>query len=200
MGVSSHLSVKSNRKASGRFVLRLEPQLHLQLKRLSRARGLSLNQLCCDLIQRGVDSLTDAIEDKLVARIRKRWSDQLEALILFGSQARHTQTPESDVDLLLVMSEVTAIERKLYFEWDEMLESFGLDQARKISPQFSQLPRSSKSMGSLWLEVALDGKLIWERDKKVSQRLQQARESIARGDFVRRLTHGQAYWVRKEHE
>jgi len=41
--------------------------------------------------------------DRFIAEIRDRYRDRIKKVILFGSYAKGTQTPQSDIDLLIVI-------------------------------------------------------------------------------------------------
>lgn len=188
----------NSQKASGKFVLRLKPELHSRLKRKASAQSLSLNQLCAELLERSLDDHSQELPEALLTALRNFWGSRLDAILLFGSKARKTNTPSSDIDLLLVMSENTPITRQLYFEWDTIVEQEPTLKSEHYSPQFVSLPAELEGIGSLWLEVALEGKLLWEQGSQVSQRLNQIRNAIAQGHFKRQLTHGHPYWIKKE--
>jgi predicted nucleotidyltransferase len=185
-------------RSSGRFLLRLPPGLHGQLKRLSAQQGVSLNQLCERILTQAVSQETLFIDQNLRERIQKRWAPHLRGIVLFGSQARGTSTLSSDVDLLLVLDSEASLERDLYRQWDELMQGLGGSVHSALSPQFVRLPQRSDEAGSLWLEVALDGRVLWESDHQISHLLGQLRKRIAAGDLQRKLTHGQPYWIRRE--
>lgn len=185
-------------RASGRFLLRLTPALHGQLKRLSRQQGLSLNQLCERILSQAVAQESGWLDRSLREKIQRRWTPALKGIVLFGSQARGTASPESDTDLLLVLDSQSSIERELYRQWDELMQGQADTTHLGLSPQFVKLPERWEEAGSLWLEVALDGKILWESDHDVSKLITQLRKQIASGCLQRKLAHGQPYWVRKD--
>jgi hypothetical protein len=118
----------------------------------------------------------------------------LEGLVLFGSAARREMWEHSDVDLLVVLRRGAAINRELYSMWDaEMAARW---PSRRIAPHFTAMPGDVRSAGSLWAEVALDGVVLWDPELRVARTLSLLREEIAAGAMVRRLAHGQPYWVR----
>lgn len=189
---------------SGKFVLRVPSELHLRLKELSLARRISLNELC----SRKLSELKDleAVEEtafsdshSLFQEIHRRFPGVV-SIVLFGSVARGEQTQASDIDLLLVMSEETVLSRELYSAWDKLCSALSerFPQAMKFSPHFVHLPKTVMEAGSLWFEVALDGKIMAAEDVSVSRFLYCVREKMAQGKIQRKLSHGHPYWIKKE--
>lgn len=92
----------------------------------------------------------------------------------------------SDTDLLLVFSADTEITRALYRKWDGEADP-------DLSLHCVTFPKRDRT-GSLWLEVALDGIVLWERDSAVSEVLRRLKREIAEGNYVREKVHGHGYW------
>ncbi len=160
--------------------------------------GKSLNQLCLDLLKQSVSLNTFQLPKKLQASVLTKWASTLKAIVLFGSKVRQTETSASDIDLLLVFDSQAPIHRELYREWQTLIDSLRDKSLEKYSPQFVSLPETARQAGSLWSEVALEGVVIWESGSEVSRILREIRSRIASGEMVRKLTHGQPYWVRKD--
>jgi hypothetical protein len=180
---------------SGRFVLRLSPQLHETLRGEASREGLSLNTLCRQILEhhaRGGSKSPDLgeMESGLVTRIAQAFGASLQGVILFGSVARGTARMESDIDLLIVFSADKVVTRRLYAQWDEWF-------AGNISPHFVQLPANAADAGTIWLESSVDGVVWYDRDGGVSRFLAEIRRMIAGGQFSRREAYGLPYWVRK---
>jgi uncharacterized protein len=60
---------------------------------------------------------TRAAIDEFAERARARFGDRLCRLVLFGSHARGEATEDSDVDLLLVLDDLTAADASAVDEW-----------------------------------------------------------------------------------
>lgn len=195
------MSMRSS-TASGRFVLRLSPELHSRLKREGARKALSLNQICTRFILSGLNQSSGAdarslfLSEELQKTMRKEWKKDLLGIVLFGSNARGDAQENSDVDILLVLRPEASIQRALYRKWDQLFSSVsGMD---RFSPQFVSLPSSKTEAGSLWFEIALDGKIIWECEEQLSLFLRGLRADMAEGKLRRKLTHGHPYWERVE--
>jgi hypothetical protein len=123
--------------------------------------------------------------------ILSRWKSLLEALVLFGSAARGEMWEHSDIDLLGVVRAGLPIRREWYAAWDAEIGP----PTPRLSPHFVALPRTAQNVGGLWLEVAMDGVILWDPRWRVAQLLASLREQIAAGAAVRRWAHGHSYWV-----
>lgn len=111
---------------------------------------------------------------------------------VFGSWARGTLGDRSDVDLLIVLDGTVAVGRDLYRAWDRAPLSW---DGHPVEPHFVQLPAPGAPLSSVWAEVAVDGTVLFERDFAVSRHLVGIRQAITAGRIVRRVIHGQPYWV-----
>ena len=184
---------------SGRFVVRVSPRLHGALRERAARRGVSLNELCRGALAAAVDvevggATTESAlpEHGMLARITDSFGPDIVGVILFGSRARGTAGPYSDWDILLAMAPGTTLSRELYRTWDERIDRSTREPL--VNPHFIHLP-SPAGGGSLWLEAALHGKVLWQRDTGLTRRLASARERMAAGQVRRRIAYGTPYWV-----
>ena len=123
--------------------------------------------------------------------IAGHYQERLLGLVLFGSFARDENFTDSDIDLLVVLAD-EEIKRHCYREWDQSIAA-KLDS--RVNPAIVSLPGGITAVHSLWLEVALDGIVIYDRDFKISRFLAQLRNSIQRGIFKRGVSHGAGFWT-----
>ncbi len=125
----------------------------------------------------------------------------VEAVALFGSCARGDAGAWSDVDLLIVVDKKVPVTRSLYRIWDETVADDAAIRAlgSSVNPHFAHLPGNRAGTaaggGSLWLEVALHGTILWQRTWALARWLGSARERMAEGAIRRRYAHGQPYWT-----
>jgi predicted nucleotidyltransferase len=184
--------------ASGKFVLRVGPELHLRLSREAKAFGLSLNAYCVNKLQGATvsDRYAEAGlgRDFLDSLIQGLPRPPL-AIVLFGSFARGDQGGCSDIDLLVVLESDVLPNRALYRELEKRVELSG--RGHPVNPALVSLPHDARAAGSLWLEVALDGVVLWERGSRVSGFLREVRRQMAAGEVRRALAYGQPYWIRE---
>lgn len=177
---------------SGRFNLRIEPELHLSLRDAARSAGTSLNDYCA----RRLASPGAALDRRAAAVVQRAagvLGDSLPGVVAFGSWARGEETASSDLDVLLVTDRELPISRALYRSWDA-----GPDlrwNAHEVTPHFVHLPPRAAAVSGLWAEVATDGLVLFERNLVVSRHLAGVRRRILRGEISVRVAGGQRYWV-----
>lgn len=177
--------------ASGRFVLRLDPQLHGLLREDARAAGVSLNDWCSStLAAPGAAGLEAAAG--VVQAIRSGLRDDLVGVVVYGSFARGEPATGSDVDVLVVLAEGVPITRALYRQWEGVLPAWN---GRAIDLHFVHLPDPVARTSGSWAEAAVGGIVLFENELRVSRRLIGIREHIAAGGLTRRMSQGQPYWI-----
>jgi uncharacterized protein len=189
-------------RPTGRFLMRMPPELHERLRREASRRGMSLNSLCLSALRAGVQNRgTPTLEGEIwstwVEKARASFGDSLLGVLLFGSVARGDESDESDVDLLIVLRDDTPITRAQYRRWD------GTEPADDtVSPHLAHLPPPGGAAGSLWIEVALDGLILYDPSRALARSLSSLRRRLASGEVGSGTAHGQRYWihqVREEH-
>lgn len=176
--------------ASGKFVLRIDPNLHEFFKKEAQKHQVSLNQL---LVNKLTSTSNETNEKKIIKDITSLWNSELIGIVLFGSTVRGEQKASSDIDLLIVLEDTTKILRPLYKKWDQ---SFSSPEYNAYSPQFVHLPKKITSPSSIWLEVALEGEILYDTNDRIRQSIYRIKSKIASGKFIRKLSHGHPYWVK----
>ena len=179
------------KKYSGKFVLRVKPAEHAQLALEAQKQGSSLNKICVERLRGKTAQLSP--KNYYVKKLQDHFGDLLEGVVLFGSVARGEQHKQSDTDLLIILHPSIKIDRSTYKTWNKMFPP--QDTA---SPHFVSLPMYCEKAGSIWLEVAIEGILLWEKDFKVSHFTRDLRKYILDGNVTRASTQGQPYWIRKQ--
>jgi len=179
------------RHPSGRFVVRIDPELHGTLREEARSAGLSLNELCARRLSLPQAPAPEPLL-RAVGRAREVVGDALVGVVVFGSWAGGEMGEASDVDLLVVVGEEIRLGRGLYRTWDEVPVIWC---GHPVEPHFVHLPGASDPLSGFWAEMAVDGVVLFEVDMQVSRRLADFRKEIAAGRVSRRLIHGQTYWV-----
>lgn len=174
------------------FVLRVPAALHRRLQKAARHAGISLNEYCVRRLGAGGTGVAlhpDA--GALVARAVDVAGDALLGIVLHGSWIRGTAGPSSDVDALIVIDRRCALTRSLYSAWDTEPVRW---EGRLVDPHFVHLPETPVPAG-VWAEASVEGVVLFEIDAHVSNALAAVRREIANGRLMRRVVHGQPYWV-----
>ncbi len=182
------------KQLSGKFVLRMPPALHAELKNAAREARMSLNEYCAFRLstfpQQENSQLVRLILEKTAAIV----GSDLAGLVLFGSWARGDHHANSDIDILVVIKESITLSPRLYRQWDESPLRYN---EHVVEPQFVHLPPTNKVVGGIWAEAALDGVVIVEHDLTISRKLMEIRKNIAEGRLERKSVQGHNYWVVK---
>ncbi len=173
---------------SGRFVLRLPPAFHKQLKRTAQAGGISLNDLCLRLLSGGVARETPL--GGIVDRVVLESGDALAGLVIFGSYARGSEQATSDIDVLIVVDQ--PVTRSMYATWDA--GSIRLN-GHVVEPHYVSMPDRAGPITSLWAEVAMEGAVAYDPSLRISRYLTHVRHAILNGGLVRRVAQGKPYWT-----
>ena len=106
-----------------------------------------------------LDSAVQGKIDEMVRRIVERFHP--EKIILFGSHARGTAGPDSDVDLLVVMN-VRGSRRQKATEIDLALSDRGMPlDLLVVTPE--QFDRDRDMIGTVIRPAAREGKVLYER-------------------------------------
>ena len=181
---------------SGRFVLRIPPELHGTLKAAATRAGVSLNSYCRSILTTAVHGGGNGglITAALLAALTAEFDEALVGLVVFGSRIRNEHTATSDIDLLIAVSESVAVSRELYTRWDRAVDAVQAD-ASVVSPHFAHLPTEDAAVGSLWLEVALHGVVVLDPTGVAARTLARVRDRIAAGEVRRRTAYGHPYWI-----
>lgn len=178
---------------SGRFLLRLQAQIHARLQTAARSLGISLNEYCARRLGvPGPSVLMDGAAQAAIEKAVAQFREKLVGVVVFGSFARGDAAATSDVDLLVVVDRSIPLARALYREWDTEPLRWA---SRNVDPHFVHLSPDVRAMPGAWCEVALDGVVLFERDGAVTRHLAAVRGDIAAGRLVRRSVHGQPYWT-----
>lgn len=180
-------------RATGRFILRINPRLHGALREAARAEEVSLNEYCARKLAAPMGALASHRDAAAaVSQAGALFGAGLIAVVAFGSWARGQMADGSDVDLLVVLEKEVDLTRDLYRRWDASPLHW---EGRRVDVHFVHLPEPDRTVGGVWGEVALDGVIIFERDLRLSARLTLVRRDIAAGRIARRMAHGQPYWT-----
>ena len=183
----------TERTLSGRFVLRLAPDLHARLRREAAVRGVSLNAHCVQRLA-APGGVAPGFEDaaETVRRAGELMGESLVGVVVFGSWARGESADTSDIDVLIVIDGDVPITRELYRRWDAAPVAWS---GRPVDPHFVHLPPKRRTPSGLWAEVAIDGIVLHDPRHRLFPWLAAVRRALAEGRLCRRVVHGTGYWT-----
>jgi len=135
------------------------------------------------------------VEERAVEALREALGDRLVSIVLFGSRARGDARPESDWDLLVlanglpnaVLERQKSLQRVLPLSRDG-----GISVLAKTPDEFeSRLP-------ALYLDIALDGRVLYDRSGFARSRLGTLRKLIQDAGLYRERTPDGDIWRWKQ--
>lgn len=137
-----------------------------------------------------------------VAACRSVYGERLVGVVLYGSVAKETMRPDSDVDLLVVVEPLPQgrLARMGEFASVELIVEPALDDARqkgvttRLAPIVRTLDELDRS-GFLVFDIACDGVLLDDTDGRVEAYLAAVRDRLERRGAQRRSFRGERYWV-----
>jgi hypothetical protein len=130
-----------------------------------------------------------------VERLRAALGGDLIAVVLYGSQARGDAREASDLDLLVIAQGLPErwYERSIYLR--------GPLRDIRGSPPFSVLGKTPAEFEghfpSLYLDIGLDGQILYDREGYAAGKLRRIREIINEAGLVRERSNGAMKWVWK---
>jgi predicted nucleotidyltransferase len=109
----------------------------------------------------------DAV-DRLVARVRRRVPAHLERVVLFGSRARGTARPDSDIDLLLIFRELTVDREPQATQVERIADDVHRTTGVPLGPwSVSRIDLRRGLRTPMLVDALADGVAIWPRDGSV---------------------------------
>ncbi len=145
------------------------------------------------------------LEDRLAAEIRRHYGDRLVSVAVFGSVARGTQNPDSDLDILIIADGLPVGRMKRVAEFTEAVEDRLLPFLRtlakegihpEISPVF-KAPEEAQRGSPLFLDMVEDARILVDRENFFAAILERLRSRL-KVLGSQRIWRGNAwYWVLK---
>lgn len=146
----------------------------------------------------------ELIVEAVVAACREVYGERLVAVALFGSVARGTMRPDSDIDLLVIVEPLPAGRRARQLEFervDRRVEPV-LAQARRagvhtfVSPVL-KTPEELRAGSFLHLDLPDEARLLWDPSGALRRYLDDLRARL-KAMGARRVGSGSgAYWILK---
>lgn len=153
----------------------------------------SINEFCVSLLNKSLKyqrSQKGGELGMIVDIAQSIFPDEIEGVVLFGSQARGDNTNESDIDILIVLKNSIIITKDVYLKWDQLSKNL----SEEVSVHFVNLPQNLYSLSGLWCEVSLEGIILFDDELNVSKFLVRLRDEIFNGSYKSAYSHGHRYW------
>ncbi len=133
--------------------------------------------------------------EQAVEALRKALGDRLVAVVLFGSRARGDARPDSDWDLLVIGEELP----EGYWDRHRLIREALLGQHSAGVSVVAKTPKEFESnLAPLYLDIALDGQVLFDRDGYARRKLEELRRIIQRAGLFRQQTESGDIWCWKQ--
>jgi hypothetical protein len=195
--------------STSKFLVRAPQALHQALVRAAELRGVSANSLSVSILSTGLgldispsrspgrllqvgakSGLIAELSDYITNSLVPAFGASLVGAVLFGSAARGAMRCSSDIDLLIILSRDGELDRDSY----SCVPQIAIN-GHMVSPLLVKMIDQVEDIRSVWLEVALDGLVLFDTDLKVATLLARIRGEIANGCFRRQQVYGMPYWI-----
>lgn len=140
----------------------------------------------------------------LLAACRDHYGERLVSLVVFGSVARRSQRPDSDIDLMLVVDDLRdgRIPRVREFDLVEQRLQTQLNRAAadgvhtRLSPVLKS-PEELEIGSPLLLDMVEEGRILFDRGNVFSKRLERLKRRLEELGARRIAKGGGYYWQLK---
>lgn len=138
-------------------------------------------------------TVTDLHLDPLLVVLKHELGQALVGVVLYGSHARGTARPDSDIDLLVIASELpeSRVARADFFV-DLQFEA-GYPYLH-VSILGKTVAEFEGHFPALYLDIGLDGIVLFDRDGYLAGKLARIRALIEEADLLRRQLDGDFLW------
>lgn len=128
---------------------------------------------------------------QVVPALGQGLGDRLKAIVLFGSRARGDHHPDSDWDLLVIAEALPEGRLDRYQELKRLLPP----GTRGAAAMLATTPEEFEAhLPELYLDIALDGKVVYDRAGYAAGRLAELRRVIDKAGLYRERTTAGYVW------
>ncbi len=139
-------------------------------------------------------NLSDDFVEEAINALREHLGSDLMAIVLYGSWARDTARPESDVDIFVVARNLpqSRLDRARYVH-QAVIGRFD----RRVSILAKEPAEFERFFPSLYLDIGLDGIILFDPQGYIRKRLARIREIIQEAGLYRVCRDGELMWLWK---
>jgi len=136
-----------------------------------------------------------SFKQELVACFQQHFGNSLVAVVLFGSRARGDAKPESDYDIFLLAKDLPdrPVERLIFVR-----HAIAVKFSEKISITARTPEEFENGFPSFYLDLALDGKVLYDKQGYISGKLQRIQDIIKQAGLGRTKYDHQFGWEWKQ--
>lgn len=139
--------------------------------------------------------LEHEIPQQAVVALKVALGDRLVAVVLFGSQARGEAREDSDWDLLILAEDLP----QGYWDRHRLIREALRDRPCAGVSVVAKTPKEFESyLAPLYLDIALDGQVLFDRDGYAHRKLSELRRIIERAGLYRERTAAGDVWRWKQ--
>jgi predicted nucleotidyltransferase len=135
--------------------------------------------------------IDESIPARAVSALQMALGNGLVAVVLFGSQARGDPTPASDWDMLVVAEELP---NKLFERHRHLKRLLPADCRGAISALAKTPQEFEAHLPSLYLDIALDGRILYDPRGYAAERLATLRRLLKQSGLYRERTEAGDVW------
>jgi predicted nucleotidyltransferase len=137
-------------------------------------------------------SVEQNVTQQAVAVLRQNLGDKLVAVVLFGSRARDEALEDSDWDLLVIADQLPRSPLERHRVVREPLKTLHCHEITIIAHTREEF---ESSISPLYLDIAFDGVILFDRDDYVALKLAHIRHLAENAGFFRYRSQAGDIWL-----
>jgi len=146
------------------------------------------------------------ITEKLFKKVKEHYGENLVSFVIFGSVARGTQTPVSDIDILIIAENLPRGRTSRIMDFIENVENPLEREIKKywkagyhieISPLI-KTPEEVRYGGFIYLDMIEDCVILFDKNRFFKNYLEELSEKLKKWGAKKVYKKGGYYWVLKK--